>query len=900
MALASGTKIGPYEILSPLGAGGMGEVYLARDAKLNRDVALKVLPAAVAQDPERVARFRREAQVLASLNHPNIAHIHGLEEAQGTLALVMELVEGPTLAERIRGSSVGSVHETHLQLEEALHIAKQIADALEFAHERGVIHRDLKPANVKVTSDGAVKVLDFGLAKALDPQVSGSNIANSPTLSPTLSLAATQAGMILGTAAYMSPEQARGKTVDRRSDIWAFGCVLFEMLSGRKPFDGEVVTDVLAAVVRAEPEWKDLPEATPAPIQKLIHRCLVKDPKQRLRDIGEARIAIEETLSGNSGPELAPALLDAAPRPPRGVALRILPWALVVVFAALAASIAVWSNHRPAEAPSSPVLAYIPPPPNTTFRSFGFGAGPVAVSPDGRQLAFSATDENGVTKLWVRPLGSSEAHAVAGAEDAASPFWSPDGGSIGFFANQKLKTVNLANGNVQVLSDAPCANVDGAWSSDGTILFTPKCNDPINKISTSGGGPSPATRIENGERGHWEPAFLPDGRHFLYASTSTTAPISIWMGSLDSSEQKLVLKGASSPQYASGHLFFFIHNGSSVFAQPFDPATGKLSAEATALADAQSYSVSAGGVLAYQGGSRQGRLVWYDRSGNPLGTVGQVGEYSSVRISPDGAHILTKVNDPQAHSSDLWSYPASGGPGARLTFGPGSKSFSAWSPDGKYVAYTCFPDGKLGICRKPADGSGAEEELTTPGSEFIFGAVIDWSPDNRYISTNEYAAKESRYENWIVPLFGDRKQFQVAAIKSGQYDGNFSPDGRWLAYFSYESGRPEDYVVPFPGPGGKFQVSQNGGWNIRWDKKGRLYFLTMGNRLMEADLATSGASLRVKEFHPLFHVNLPSFSDPFFDVSADGSRFLFITSADPNASQFVTVLLDWESKLKGD
>jgi serine/threonine protein kinase len=890
VGLTAGTKLGPYEIVSPLGAGGMGEVYRARDTKLNRDVALKVLPESLAHDAERMARFEREAQVLASLNHPNIAAIYGLEESGPTRALVMELVEGQTLSE-----VVGARRAVPLQ--DALPIARQIADALEYAHERGIIHRDLKPANIKITPEGIVKVLDFGLAKALDLDASSSasNISNSPTLTA----AATQAGVIMGTAAYMSPEQARGKAADRRADIWSFGCVLYEMLSGKRLFEGETVSDTLAGVLKSDPDWNTLPTGTPPHIQELIRRCLVKDPKQRLRDIGEARIAIEEAISGvgADGVRTVPEIREGAPRAPLR---RALPWAVAGMLAvALIAIVFLWKLAAPAPQ-ESPVFAYIPPPPNTTFRDFGFGAGPVVVSPDGKQLAFSATDENGVTKLYVRPLASNEAKAISGTEDAASPFWSPDGGSLGFLADEKLKTVNLANGNVQVLTDATvttCAS-GGAWSPSGTILFTPHgCEGPLNKISASGGNPSPATKLESGEFSHMSPAFLPDGRHFLYVSSSTDSSRSIWMGSLESSEQKLILKDANSPQFASGHLFSIRDNR--VFAQPFDPGTGKLTGQATVLADAQSYSVSGNGVLAYQGGTLKGRLEWFDRSGNPLGSVGPAAVYNSVRISPDGTRILAEVGDPQSNLTDLWSYPASGGPGTRLTFGPGEKEFAVWSPDGKYIAYSCNPDGKLGFCRKPANGSGAEETLITPGSGISEPIVVDWSPDGRYLSLNYKVIKASRTEVAVLPLAGDRKPFQVAPVNADQYAGNFSPDGRWLAYFSYESGRPEVYVVPFPGPGGKFQISQNGGWDIQWDKKGQLYFLSVGNRLMQADLAASGGSVQVKALHSLFQLSLPTFADPFFDVSADGSRFLVVTSADPNASRSIGLLLDWQSKLKG-
>jgi len=893
MSLAAGTKVGPYEVTGAIGAGGMGEVYRARDTRLGREVALKVLPTGFAADAERMGRFEREAKVLASLNQPNIASIYGFEDSGSTHALVMELVEGPTLADRIKAGAI--------PLDEALPIAKQIAEGLEYAHERGIVHRDLKPANVKLTANDSVKILDFGLAKALEGDPGQVDISSSPTISRM----ATQAGIILGTAAYMSPEQAKGKAVDRRTDIWSFGCVLYEMLTGQMPFSGETVTDILAAVVMKEPDWSALPQAAPPAIARLVRRCLKKDPKQRLQAIGEARIAIEEAQTGASESGESLAVQNAPTKStPTPESRSVLPWAVAGILICMAALAGWWfGTQNAASAPrGAPVLSFIPPPADTTYHDFGFSAGPVVVSPDGKRLAFSATDRNGVTKLYVRPLASDEAKAITGTEGASMPFWSPDGNSLGFVADQKLKTVNLANGNVEVLAEASedtCADT-GAWSPDGTILYTPQgCTGPIDSISASGGKPSPATKLEGGDNGDTSPAFLPDHRHFLYFSSAGSG--SIWVGSLGSSEQKLILKDAGSPQYADGHLLFTRDNR--VFAQPFDPATGKLAGETIFLAQALSYSAS-NGVLAFQGGTMEGRLEWFDKSGNPLGSVGPAAVYNSVKISPDGTHVLVEAADPQLTSSELWSYPAAGGPGTRLTFGPGLKEFGAWSPDGSYIAYTCQPDGKPAICRKPANGSGAEEKLFTFGGDIIGSGitspdVVDWSPDGRYISFNEHVIKTSLTELSILPLFGDGRPFQPARVRATQFDGRYSPDGHWLAYFSYETGRPEVYVVPFPGPGGKFQISQNGGWNVHWDKKGHLYFETMGNRLMEAELGFSGGAAQVKALHPLFQLNLPSFADPFYDVSPDGSRFLVIASADPNASRFIGLLLDWEAKLKG-
>jgi eukaryotic-like serine/threonine-protein kinase len=697
----------------------------------------------------------------------------------------------------------------------------------------------------------------------------------------------------------MSPEQIKGKEADPRSDLFAFGATLYEMATGERAFPGKSQISVASAILEKEPEPISTKQPlVPAALDRVVGQCLAKDPDERFQSAHDVGLGLKWV--GAAASEGRTAGEESAGHRPS--LQRALPWALAGVLAvALIASLVLGKFAAPAPQ-RSPVLADIPPPRNTAIGQSFLGPASAVVSPDGKRLAFSATDANGVTKLYVQPLASKEAKAIAGTENAAWPFWSPDGGSLGFFADQKLKTVNLGNGNVQVLADDLCAGYGGAWSPSGTILFTPNCGGPLNEIPSSGGKPSPATNLANGKGGNGLPVFLPDGRHFLDVSNpSNILPTSIWMGSLGSSEQRLILKDARSPEFASKHLLFIRDNR--VFAQPFDPANGKLSGEATALVDARSYSVSGSGVLAYQGGSRKGRLEWFDRSGNPLGGVGPAAVYVAARISPDGERILADVWDPQSETADLWSYPASGGPGTRLTFGSGMKLFSAWSPDGKYIAYQCPPKDKQmggGICRKPADGSGTAENLLTFGPGVAYGRVLDWSPDGRYLSFDEWVRRTARYEVWALPLFGGRKPFQPVAVNASQDGGNFSPNGRWLAYFSNETGRDEVYVVPFPGPGGKFQISQNGGRRARWDREGHLYFLRMGNRLMEADLSTHGASLHVKAIHPLFPLNLESLNfGPAFDVNADGSRFLVVTSADPNASKSIGLILDWQAKLKG-
>ena len=721
--LLSQTNLSHYRILSKIGAGGMGEVYRARDTKLARDVALKVLPAAFASDTERMARFQREAQVLASLNHPYIASIYGLEDSGNVRALVMELVEGPTLADQI-ATGAFPVHE-------ALSIAVQVCEAVEYAHERGIVHRDLKPANIKFTDHGAVKILDFGLAKALEDNTASG--ADSST-SPTFSRLATQQGIILGTAAYMSPEQAKGKSVDRRADIWSFGCALFEMLTGRMAFNGETVTETLAAVIKEELDWSLVPAATPLRIRELLRRCLKKEPRQRLQSIGDARITIEETIS-SSAQETAS---TAAEQIPTSLRRRALPWTLFAISAFMASILAIAYFRSPEAAPQSMHLTIDPP----HEAQFGIA---LALSPDGTRLVFDAIS-NGNQSLWIRPLDSLQAQPIPGTEAGDFPFWSPDGKSIGFFANGKLKRLDLGSGSIQNLCGVEDAR-GGTWSSDGTIVFAPSVNKPLMKIPAAGGTPVPATIFDSSvqkQSDRW-PSFLPDGRHFVFLEEGAAqAADAVVVGSLDSisTQHLFTLANGSAATYAAGYLVY--SSGASLVARPFDADHLKFAGNAIPLAENVSpvgilgptgyvaASVSAAGLLIYRNDvSMISQLTVVDRSGKTIGTIGPPGAYNEPVLSPDQKKIAVSIPNPDVPGSySIWLADVASSAFTRFTFGTFGNLSPVWSHDGRWIYFNSDRVGVYNLYRKRADGSGEEELVLKSGN---VDTPSDISRDGQYL-----------------------------------------------------------------------------------------------------------------------------------------------------------------------
>jgi len=842
-----GSSIGHYRVTEKIGSGGMGEVYRARDSRLGRDVALKVLPEIFAADPQRMARFEREAKLLASLNHPNIAAIYGLELSGGNRTLVMELVEGPTLAERITPGP--------LVLDEALNIARQIAEALEFAHEKGVIHRDLKPANVKVTSEGQVKVLDFGLAKALEGEASDVDISNSPTIS----MAATRAGIILGTAAYMSPEQAKGRSADRRADVWSFGVVLYEMLTGRQLFTGETASDTLAAVLRADPDWFALPAGTPAPIRKLIERCLRRDVKARLQAIGEARIAIEEFLANSEASSSSGISTAAAKSAPQPLLLRALPWALVAVLT-LVASVALW---RSSQSPANPGIIRL----SAEFGGAGTlytEGGPAAIlSPDGTHMVLVVQEADNKRRLFIRSLDQLLATPLAGTENAIDPFFSPDGRWIAFFADGKLKKISAQGGAAVTLCDSP-ENRGGAWSEDGAIVFAPETRVGLSMISSAGGTPKPFSTLDRqtGEVTHRRPQFLPGGKAVLFTSSNdgnNYEDADIFVQLLATGERKKIYHGGYNSYYlSSGHLVF-IHNGT-LFGVPFDLKRLEVQGEPVPILEevvsnpgnaGTQFSASISGTFLYVAGKGTSDWLvidWLTPDGKFSPFRKTPGNYWDSNFSPDGKLLAMDMDD--GKKDDIWVYDWQRDIATRLTFTADPNRFPTWFPDGRRVSFiTDEKTGGSSISWKRADGAGDAQRLVV--SKTRLGEMA-WRPDGKFLAFRQINP-DTRGDIMVVSLEGDDKSgWKPGEVKpflnspAAERLGEFSPDGRWLAYFSNESGAEEVYVRPFPGPGGKWQISTKGGNYPQWSRNGReLFYRAQDNQLMVVSCTASGDS-----FHP--------------------------------------------------
>ena len=867
--------IAHYRIIAKLGEGGMGAVYRATDTKLNRDVAIKVLPEAFAQDAARMQRFEREAQMLAALNHPNIAAIYGIEQG----AIVMELVEG----EDLKGP---------VPVETAVAYARQIAIALEAAHEKGIIHRDLKPANIKITPEGTAKLLDFGLAKASDEAVSV--MSGAVTMSPTLSLAMTQAGMILGTAAYMSPEQARGKAVDKRADIWAFGVVLFELLTGTALFGGgETASDAMAMVILKDPDWNALPAGTPPRVLRLIERCLRKDPKQRLRDIGEARLILDE-----AEPEPPAALSTTVAIAPR---LSWLPWAMAAV--GILGGAAMLLRPKATEPGPGVVRFFLQYPTGTGLPGSPAGAQSVP-SPDGRSLAFIARDNtSGIESLWVRPLNAPSAHRMDKTEQANFPFWSPDSQSIAFFTEDKLKRVSVSGGNVQTICDVPKSNAGriagdgGAWSQEGYIVFASLSGGPILRVPAVGGVPAPVTTLQKDEMRHSWPQLLPGGRRLLYLAVSREySQSTIYVQELGSTKRVPVTKNTTHGVWTPPGYLLYVREAT-LFAQQMDSKTFRLEGEPLAVAQdvvandtngRSAFAISQNGVLAYRTatGSRIRQLTWYDRGGKVLGAVGNPGEYNNPTLSPDEKTVAMHIGP--FGKLDFWVMDLASGVLTRMTRESNGLISSApvWSPDSQRVAITQLNGEILGITL--ASGRPAQLLQGTQTAE-------DWYPDGRSI----LCVDQNETGLSVLPL-GDGAKLQT--ILNTPYRKNsfrFSPDGKYVVYVSFESGPAEIYVASFPSFAVKRKVSTNGGMYPVWGNGGKeIFYRSADGVMMNAEIRT-GTVVEAGVPRPLFKFGIGTLGNRFA-VSADGKRLLLneVVQKDASSAGEITLVLNWAAEIK--
>jgi Tol biopolymer transport system component len=879
-----GRQFGPYHVVSIVGVGGMGEVYQARDTRLGRDVAFKVLPSHVSHDPARRRRFEREARLLAALNHPHIGAIYGVEEADGVSALVLELVDGPTLAERVAAGAVS--------IKEALAIALQIAQALEAAHDKGVVHRDLKPANIKITPAGIVKVLDFGLAKS---PVVGNTGAGAPaqTPSPMVSVDGTRDGVILGTAAYMSPEQARGQPVDKRTDIWAFGCVLYELLTGRAVFARGTVTDTLAAIVERDPDWETLPGSTPQGIARLVRRCLEKDPERRLHDVADARIEIEDALQPSVHEAATKALRPAPGLLPRGA---LLATAITIVVASLVAA-GLYIRRAADNMPVTRLSIFVPGLVTPQLSA--------AISPDGRRVAFVSTLTSAQSMLWIRDLDSLEPRALAGTEDAAHPFWSPDGRSLGFVAGGQLKRVDADGGRVLTLADVSGFRTGGSWSRDGRILFAHRTGE-LAVVAATGG---PLETVLTRGQAMW-PSFLPDGRHFLFVDQSgPEADRGVYVGSLDSKEATHLLTTDFKAVYADPGYLLFVR-GESLLAQPFDAGRLWLHGEPVVVADriwvargaAQaSFSVSPTGALVYVNAALWNQqLRWIDRAGRSLGTIGSPDRYFDVvpQISPDGSRIA--IARGPLESQDLWVVNLVQATEQRLTFDPGSGE-PIWSSDGRAILFQSNRAAKgLGLYLKNAGGAGAAESVEVIARD---SHLWDWSRDGRFIVYSSIGAQRAA-DLWVLPLVGDRTPFPFSESSVNKTQAQIAPNGRWLAYTSYESGKDEVYIQSFPAPGSKRQVSLAGGMQPRWRRDGlELFYMGGDQALMAVPVTMTEGTFDAGRPSPLFRTRIvPQGSqslwfDTMYDVTPDGQRFLILGPPEDPGPSF-TIVLNWLEALK--
>jgi len=895
MALTPGTKLGPYEIQSPLGAGGMGEVYRALDTRLDRTVAVKVLASHLSSSPELKQRMEREGRAISSLNHPHICQLYDIGSQNGTDYLVMEFLEGETLAERLRKGA--------MPLAEVFKIGIAVAEALAVAHRSGIVHRDLKPGNIMLTAGGA-KLMDFGLAKPLGVQTAALGSGTQPpsfTAAATLSGRSplsplTTAGSIVGTIQYMSPEQIEGKEADPRSDIFAFGAVLYEMVAGKRPFAGKSQLSLASSILEFDPAAiSTVKPNTPAAFEHVVTTCLQKNPDERF----QSALDIKLELQWIAADRLAPAVAPATPAPSHS--RERIGWAAALVATLVLGAAASIFLYHPTQTARS-IRAVIDPPEKTTLNLTGDSAGPPVLSPDGASVAFAATGADGKTALWVRPTNALEARTLPGTAGAFFPFWSPDSRSLGFFAEGKLKTIDVSGGSAQVVCDSVLGR-GAAWGPGDVIVFSAGPTSALVRVSASGGTPAPITTLDAAQHtSHRWPFFLPDGKHFLYLAMNhdptKVANDMLYYASLDGRENRPLFRSQSNAIYADGFLLF--GRGEQVMAQAFDPASGKLSGEPqTAVTgvmnDASTWhmdaSASADGLLIFaSGASGDVQLVWVDRDTKQINTIAdKLTDVQVAVISPQGDRVAMQIN---AGATDIWVLDLARGVRTRLTFGPVANTVPIWSPDGMWVAYESPRDGHFNLYRKHSDGSGAEELLLSDDKQVN---PCDWSRDGKFLLySRPLSAAGPLRQTWSLPLEGDHKPSLV--VERGG-NAKLSPDGRWLAYQSGESGVIQVYVEAFGGGSGKWQVSSNGGNVPRWSKDGKeLYYLDPAFSVLAVPVQAAGGAVQLGTPQTLVG-NWTFPSTPLYDVSPDGRKIL-LARVPQQVSQSVTVVTNFTAGLK--
>jgi len=884
MALTSGTKLGPYEIQSPLGAGGMGEVYRARDTRLERIVAVKILPSHLSEDPEAKQRFDREARTISSLNHPNICTLHDVGHQDGIDYLVMEYLEGQTLADRLDKGA--------LPIEQVLKYGIEICDGLEKAHRSGVVHRDLKPGNIMLTKTGA-KLMDFGLAKASLASASASSGLSATLATPPGSHPLTAQGSVVGTFQYMSPEQVEGKEADARSDIFALGAVLYEMVTGKRAFEGKTATSAMAAVMEREPApISSLQPMTPPAFERLVKICLSKDPDERWQTAHDIKVQLKQIADVGSQVS-APAL--TLTRRKHG---NVWAWGLAAILgvvAGVALVLAYLANHRDVRV----LRVEINPPDKMQFNLSGDHGGPAMISPDGRYIVFSAYGSGGA-QLYLRSLDSTSPQALAGTEGATFPFWSPDSRSIAFFTDDKLKRIEVSGGTPVTICGSTLGR-GGSWNQDGTIVAALSYNTGVSRVPASGGAPTPVTAIDGVHySSHRWPWFLPDGKHFLYIAVKHNAPSSpetaVFIASLDGKENRLLFHTLSNAIYASGRLLFQREN--SLVAQTFDPSNGKLSGEPQTLGENVQFdpglwrmnlSASTDGTMLYASGTASGTeiLTWFDRSGKRLGTVGEQGEFYDLDLSPDEKRVVT--TELSTATATIWVHDLGNNLKTRLTFSGGAHLTPLWSPDGKEVAFTSNQQAAISV---KTLGSSAPERTLLSSPNPIYQAISDWSHDGRYLMYEQGTGMNT--DLWVLPLSGDSKPFPYT---SGSSRGTFSPDGRWVAYVAEEGGRPEVFVAPFPWTGAKWQVSNGGGAGPRWRADGKELFYFDFNGITAVEVDGAGSAFQVGGGKLLFRLPLRGIISREYAASHDGQRFIAVTPSE-GSSQSLTLVQNWPAELK--